>query len=178
MAGLLGLWWLDRSRKIQAEHDSLSAGADNLAENVEHSSSPSRQRRNKTISTRKEPESVALSSRGSISATRERVLSSESGDLEAASVSYEQEEEEPLLVTHSRTASDDLPSPSPLPSSQQLRERRLLVIAHSTSEVRRGNIFASMSICLIVLTWLLFLGTAFLKLRSKKERTGSPSFAM
>jgi len=178
MVGLIGLWWLDRSRKAQAARRSSSARVENLDENARPPSSPSRHRRQKSTSTHKGPESVALSSRRSVGGPSGTQLSSELDYPDkVVSGSYEQEEE-PLLITHSRTTSDNVTSPRLASSESQLGETKSLVLARSTKEVQRGNIFAIISLCLIGLTWLLFLGTAFLKLRSKKERTGDSSFTM
>jgi hypothetical protein len=43
--------------------------------------------------------------------------------------------------------------------------------------VRRGELFAGLSAALVVFAWMLFLVTAWLKLRSKAERGGSTSRA-
>ena len=37
-------------------------------------------------------------------------------------------------------------------------------------EVKRGKLFASLSAGMVVLAWVLFLATSFIKIRSKRER--------
>lgn len=50
---------------------------------------------------------------------------------------------------------------SPAPSPKLVRTKR---------EVRRGEVFSMMSGLLIAFAWVLFMGTAWLRLRSKEER--------
>ena len=42
--------------------------------------------------------------------------------------------------------------------------------AQTKSEHVRGEVFGILSICLIAFAWLFFIGTAFLRLRAKKDR--------
>ncbi|KAI8995613.1 MFS general substrate transporter [Trametes punicea] len=48
-------------------------------------------------------------------------------------------------------------------------------ILRTKAEVRRGEIFAVLCVVLIAFTWILFMGTAWLKLRSKEERGSAGS---
>lgn len=48
-------------------------------------------------------------------------------------------------------------------------------ILRTKAEVRRGEVFALLSGTLIALAWILFMGTAWYRLRSKEERGGSGS---
>ncbi|KAI0651837.1 MFS general substrate transporter [Trametes meyenii] len=48
-------------------------------------------------------------------------------------------------------------------------------VLRTKAEVRRGELFAVLSGVLIAFAWVLFMGTAWLRLRSKEERGGSGS---
>ncbi|KAI0793483.1 major facilitator superfamily domain-containing protein [Abortiporus biennis] len=63
-----------------------------------------------------------------------------------------------------------LRSPSDTSSA---RNSRLLAVKVTRPEVRRGEMFAVMSGMLIALAWVLFMVTAWMRLRSKEERGGS-----
>ena len=43
----------------------------------------------------------------------------------------------------------------------------------SSAEIRRGRIFAYLSTVLVIFAWALFMGTAWMRLRSKSERGDS-----
>ncbi|RDX55878.1 MFS general substrate transporter [Lentinus brumalis] len=47
-----------------------------------------------------------------------------------------------------------------------------VMLVRSKPEVRRGEVFASISILAIAFAWALFMGTAWYRLRSKEERGG------
>ncbi|KAH9898415.1 MFS general substrate transporter [Cubamyces lactineus] len=82
----------------------------------------------------------------------------------------------PLLDGHSR--------PSTIRGSRYLVEAvveeqepshppaRAAKILRTKAEIRRGEIFAVLCGILVAFAWILFLGTAWLKLRSKEERGG------
>ncbi|KZT02737.1 MFS general substrate transporter [Laetiporus sulphureus 93-53] len=76
----------------------------------------------------------------------------------------------PLLRDSSRTASyqDNRFLISPI--SPRSHSRSTLRVSRSKAVIRRGELFAAMSAMMIVFAWALFLGTAYLKLRSKEER--------
>lgn len=47
--------------------------------------------------------------------------------------------------------------------------------APETKRMRKGDIYAGLCFTLVVFAWILFLATAWVKLRTKKEREGTPS---
>jgi hypothetical protein len=74
----------------------------------------------------------------------------------------EQVEQQRLLEGAERTYS---PPSSIIPPTTRLPDLQ-------TPEVRRGRLFARISMGLLGIAWVLFLGTAWLKLRSKADRSG------
>jgi hypothetical protein len=44
-------------------------------------------------------------------------------------------------------------------------------VVRTKKEVKRGEMFAVMSACGIAFAWLLFMGVAWVRLRSKEERS-------
>ncbi|PCH33619.1 MFS general substrate transporter [Wolfiporia cocos MD-104 SS10] len=80
----------------------------------------------------------------------------------------------PLLHDHLRTPSYQdsryLILPLAPASASRSQSRGSVRVSRSRSVVRRGEVFATISAMLIVFAWALFLGTAYLKLRSKEER--------
>lgn len=51
-------------------------------------------------------------------------------------------------------------------------------VLRTEAEVRRGEVFAVLSGSLIAFAWVLFMGTAWYRLRSKEERGGSGNFRL
>ncbi|KAF7791842.1 hypothetical protein EIP86_002866 [Pleurotus ostreatoroseus] len=86
--------------------------------------------------------------------------------VQAPSTAISPEQSIPLLRSASQASSQrnsrylpGLVSPSTAPK-----------IVRTRSEVKRGKAFSLMSGCLIAFAWVLFMGTAYLRLRSKEER--------
>lgn len=82
-------------------------------------------------------------------------------------------EEQPLLREPSRIPSytgDTRYLVSPLAPRSHSRSSSSVRLLRSKSVVRRGEMFAALSAVLIAFAWVLFLVTAYFKLRSKEER--------
>jgi hypothetical protein len=113
------------------------------------------QRQKTSLAEREESVPLPTSRRGS------RVIS-ETEYASALSDADAREQQRPLLERS--PTSHSLP-PSIVPASTRL--------AHDKSAVaRRGRTFAKVSLGLLALAWVLFLGTAAMRLRSKVERGG------
>ncbi|THH34084.1 hypothetical protein EUX98_g77 [Antrodiella citrinella] len=124
---------------------------------------------------------------------------SDSDDSDAGRAKEPVEEHEPLIseagqsgrmgtirsITSLRRASTSLPEAqipllrSPSRTSSARSSRYLIpgvplassvALKFSKGELRRGRVFAVMSVCMIAFAWLLFMGTAWYRLRSKEER--------
>ncbi|KAI5124682.1 hypothetical protein M0805_004290 [Coniferiporia weirii] len=163
---ILGLWILDRKRKQQAAEAArrVRRSADDEVEDVlfdddvevdvDTEGSPRTNRR--SLSTGREHDPVALS-------LQRRDTSSSSGSpvvpLAGGSIAPDlaEDEEQPLL--------DD----EPIVWHQQTEEP-VAGEARTKSEHLRGEVFGILSICLIGFAWVFFIGTAFLRLRAKKDR--------
>ncbi|EIN13724.1 MFS general substrate transporter [Punctularia strigosozonata HHB-11173 SS5] len=107
----------------------------------------------------------------------------EAMDVNVLHDAFEDDEHEPLPSTsfpeqrrpllpqrHSQVSEDERRLQDEVDAGRDLKG-----VALSHEEVRRGECFAISGTLLIVLTWVLFMVTAWLKLRSKADREGPPS---
>lgn len=172
LLGIIGLWYLDRRRKRQAallaHRVSVSNLADEDSEDVDPTGveSPKDRRRRSLLAKERVSESHSLQRRDSISeyATVSRIDEAMSESLLGRSSSRlldsEEEEERPLL--------DDEPLEGHGGSDEPVAGEALTKAEHV-----RGEAFGVMGICLIAFAWVFFLWTAFLRLRSKRDRDGT-----
>ena len=162
---IIGLWTLDRRQKRQTaelERRARLASVDNRSVEDEEEedfdpevpSSP-KSRRNDSLR-RKErlSESHSLQRREASSSSESPILPLASGHLPET---LPEEEAQPLL------------NDEPLPYHAQI-DAPAAGEALTRAERLRGEIFGVAGICLIAFAWIFFIGTAFLRLRAKKDR--------
>lgn len=117
--------------------------------------------RRRSITLPKEPVNLADDA-GSSSSIPRASTSDDVPESPELSMSQSAEQQRPLL--HARQQSYSPPgSVSPPPSR---------FAARTAAEARRGRVFAGTCLGLIVFAWVLFLGTAWAKLRSRSARGG------
>jgi hypothetical protein len=74
----------------------------------------------------------------------------------------------PLLSSHTNSSMDDGYVLQPAPGTCLTLPKKI-----TRAEMKRGRIFAWMCAGVFLFSWILFLATSILKIRSKKEREGS-----
>ncbi|TDL28447.1 MFS general substrate transporter [Rickenella mellea] len=161
--GIMGLWSLDRSRKRQVArlHDDDEYDEPNTGGRPGHGHTPA-------IS-----ESHSLQCRDSMVFPETPSFTPRSGEQPDPPDTTMEEEALPLLSSNDSDLSA-IATPSQDGDLDVLDEFQS-GLARSTTEVQRGHIFAALSLVLITSAWMLFIGTALLKLRSSSDRKGEPT---
>jgi len=167
LVAILFLCALDRRRKHQAAEAvsrmqrSPEMDGEEEFDIVEPALSPKSIRRKLSFAKEQTLESLSLQRRASsVSETSLPAISDEPLQPSRPLVDGGREEEQPLLddeITTIRPPLSDLEGP-------------MAGEAKSKWEKLRGEICGGVSICLICFAWIFFIGTAYLKLRSKDDR--------
>ncbi|KAH8120340.1 MFS general substrate transporter [Phellopilus nigrolimitatus] len=157
---IVGLWALDRRRKRQASAVARSLRLDTTDEedeivfDAESDRQPKPSRRNPSLAKENSSRSLSLQHRETSSPNGSPVMPLAGG---SRVVDVPEGEEQPLLTEEPQ-------------AWQAQAEASVSGEAQTKGELLRGEIFGVISVCLIAFAWLFFIGTAFLKLRAKKDR--------
>ena len=165
--GILGLAHLDHKQRQAASRRSSALLPSTVDESDEDEPRPGKEPGTDDENWQAEASEHSRHRRSSTFSSRRAPLPSSSSP----------EQSIPLLDGHSRSSTvrgsrylveavveEEEPSRTPVRAAKILRTK---------AEVRRGEVFAVLCGVLIAFAWILFMGTAWLKLRSKEERGGS-----
>ncbi|EJD03945.1 MFS general substrate transporter [Fomitiporia mediterranea MF3/22] len=164
---IIGLWALDRRRKRQAAEverrarlarlEGSGAEGDDDEDQLEESirSSPKSRRKLSLHAKEHTSESHSLQRREASASSESTITPLASG---SAAERAAEEEAQPLL------------NDEPLAYHTNVVETPATGEAQTRSEHLRGEVFGVIGILLIAFAWVFFIGTAFLRLRAKKDR--------
>lgn len=78
----------------------------------------------------------------------------------------------PLLRSRPNSPIDE--GPGYVIASESRGRPKALPEPVSPAEIKRGRVFALMSLGMVIFAWILFLTVSFVKIRSKQDREGRP----
>lgn len=159
LIGILGLAWLDRRRR-----ESASRRQSALLSEVPSEVAPEDDDERAMATAKGKERAAAVWRVDNMHSARE----CNRGESCCRASTSDEVQSVPLLRDHSRHSShrESRYVIAPLsPTPQQPSHLR-----KSKASLRRGEVFATMSAMAIFFVWVLFLGTAYMKLRSKEER--------